>query len=76
MLENELVLKHRVNTNGGQKIVTFVASPVQDSEEELLKAGRTLSRNNIGVDIINVCEESNVPKLDAFISAINRDDNS
>lgn len=72
----QLVLKHRVNTNGGQKLVVFVSSPVTESDEDLLKAGRLLSRNNIGVDIINLCEGGNVPKLENFVRAVNRDDNS
>jgi 26S proteasome regulatory subunit N10 len=49
----------------------FIASPIEDSQQELIKLARKLKKNNISIDIINFGEESvNTSKLEAFMDAI------
>ena len=78
-LENslqQLVLKHRQNKNQKQRIIVFVASPVQEDEASLVKLGKKLKKNNVAVDIVNFGEEeANTKKLEALIEAVNSGDN-
>jgi len=50
----QLALKHRLNKNQKQRIVAFIASPVVESEEALVKLGQKLRKNAINLDIINL----------------------
>jgi len=73
----QLVLKHRQNKNQHQRIVTFIGSPVKESAEDLVKLAKKLKKNNIAVDIVNFGEEAqNIEKLEAFINAVNTNDES
>jgi len=73
----QLALKHRQNKNQHQRVVFFVGSPVEAETEELVRLGKKLKKNNIAVDVINFGEEeSNTEKLEAFVSAVNNNDNS
>ena len=54
----QLALKHRSNKNGGQRIVTFVGSPVEADVKALVQAGKMLKKNNIAVDVIVLGEPS------------------
>jgi len=73
----QLVLKHRQNKNQHQRIVAFVGSPVKESTDELVKLGKKLKKNNIAVDIVNFGEEQqNIEKLEAFVNAVNTNDES
>lgn len=73
----QLVLKHRQNKNQHQRIVAFVGSPVKESVDDLVKLGKKLKKNNIAVDIVNFGEEQqNIEKLEAFVSAVNTNDES
>lgn len=73
----QLALKHRRNKNGGQRIVMFVGSPVEADERKLVKIGKQLKKGNIAVDIISMGEsEENESKLEAFIEAVNKNNNS
>eukprot|EP01135_Chromosphaera_perkinsii_P000450 Nk52_evm4s96 gene=Nk52_evmTU4s96 len=68
----QLALKHRQNKNQRQRIIVFVGSPLLATEQELVKCGKKLKKNNVSVDIINFGEEAeNTIKLEAFISAVN-----
>lgn len=71
----QLVLKHRQNKNQQQRIIIFVASPIQEEEQDLVKLGKKLKKNNVAVDVISFGEDQRA-KLDAFISAVNSGDNS
>lgn len=42
-----LALKHRRNKNGGQRIVVFVGSPVDDDPKILKKVAANLKKNNV-----------------------------
>ncbi|KIS69910.1 putative 26S proteasome regulatory subunit Rpn10 [Mycosarcoma maydis] len=72
-----LALKHRQNKNQRQRVVVFVGSPVEQTEEDLVKLGKKLKKNNIAVDIISFGEDvENEEKLSKFIEAVNSGDNS
>ena len=66
-----LALKHRVNKNQRERIVVFVASEIRDSPEDLFLAARSLRRNNTSVDIVNICNESNLRLLQQFLEIVN-----
>lgn len=71
-----LALKHRQNKNQRQRVVVFVGSPVEQTEEDLVKLGKKLKKNNIAVDIISFGEDvENEEKLSKFIEAVNSGDN-
>lgn len=75
----QLALKHRQNLVQRQRIVVFVSSPVQADVEVLVKLAKKLKKNNVAVDIVHVGDDTNganVEKLDAFIEAVNSNQNS
>jgi len=76
----QLVLKNRQNKNQRQKIIMFVGSPVETKTDEFVKLAKIFKKNNIAVDIINFgaenSENENTEKLEAFIKAVNNNDNS
>lgn len=75
----QLALKRRVTDQGNpnRRIIAFVGSPLKESQDELVKLGLRLKKNNIAVDVVNFGEESvNTQKLDAFINSVVSDDNS
>ena len=72
----QLALKHRKNKNGGQRIVVFVGSPVQEDVSVLQKIGKQLKKNGVAIDIISFGElEENNAKLVEFVNATNSNDN-
>ncbi|KAF9956652.1 Inorganic pyrophosphatase, partial [Mortierella alpina] len=72
----QLALKHRQNKNQRQRIIVFVGSPVEEDEKTLVKLAKKLKKNNIAVDIVNFGEEAeNTTKLEAFVAAVNNNDN-
>ncbi|KAG0039084.1 hypothetical protein BGZ82_009782 [Podila clonocystis] len=73
----QLALKHRQNKNQRQRIIVFVGSPVEEDEKTLVKLAKKLKKNNIAVDVINFGEETeNTTRLEAFVAAVNNNDNS
>ncbi|CAM9664293.1 unnamed protein product [Heterosigma akashiwo] len=73
----QLALKHRRNKHGGQRIIVFVGSPVQDEQRPMVKAAKLLKKNNVACDIVSMGElDENQEKLQAFIEACNSNDNS
>jgi 26S proteasome regulatory subunit N10 len=66
-----LVLKHRQNKNQKQRIIVFVSSPIAENEDELVKLGKKLKKNNVSVDVIDFGGDDNSLKLEAFINAVN-----
>jgi 26S proteasome regulatory subunit N10 len=72
-----LALKHRQNKVQHQRIVAFVASPIEESEKDLERLAKKMKKNNIAVDFINFGEDSlNTAKLERFVSIVNSHDNS
>jgi len=62
---------------GARRIIAFVASPIEDAQEELETLGAKLKKSNIAVDIISFGEERyNSEKLEAFLLSVNSDDKS
>jgi hypothetical protein len=54
----------------------FVGSPVKATEQELVRLGARMKKNQVAVDIVNFGEEAtNKQKLEAFINAVNSSDN-
>jgi 26S proteasome regulatory subunit N10 len=73
----QLALKHRPHKNHPPRIILFVASPIREEEAKLVKLGTQLQKNEVAVDIINFGEEQdNTSKLEAFLKAVNKNDNS
>ena len=67
----QLALKHRENKNQRQRIVVFVGSPLEDTEESLVKLGKKLRKNNVLVDIVTIGDEGmgNDGKMSALVEA-------
>lgn len=75
-LPSQLALKHRQNKSQQQRIVVFVGSPVEASDEELLATGKKLKKNNVALDIISFGEEvTNETKLRKLVESVNSGDN-
>ncbi|KAI0559646.1 von Willebrand factor A-like protein [Gracilaria domingensis] len=73
----QLALKHRQNSLQRQRIVVFVSSPLSAEVEALVKLGKSLKKNSVSVDVINIgLEGENQSKIDAFIDSVNSNDNS
>lgn len=73
----QLALKHRQNKNQQQRIIVFIASPLAESEEDLVRTAKALKKNGVAIDIVNFGEDvKNVAKLEALISSANNNDNS
>lgn len=73
----QLVLKHRQNKNQKSRLIVFVGSPIDSEQQELVNLGKKLKKNNVAVDVVNFGEEDvNVEKLEAFVAAVNSNDNS
>eukprot|EP00802_Teleaulax_amphioxeia_P008497 Tamp_08506.p1 GENE.Tamp_08506~~Tamp_08506.p1 ORF type:complete len:411 (-),score=142.91 Tamp_08506:1086-2273(-) len=72
-----LALKHRQNKHQRQRIIIFVGSPLMEDQKELVKLGKKLKKNDVAVDVINFGETAeNQEKLEAFIGAVNKNENS
>jgi 26S proteasome regulatory subunit N10 len=72
-----LALKHRQNKNQHQRMILFIGSPTQADAAALTKLGQALKKNNVAVDVICFGEvEENREKLEAFVKAVNSNDNS
>lgn len=73
----QLALKHRQNSLQRQRIVVFVSSPIEAPEDRLVRLAKALKKNNVAVDVVNIgLEADNEAKIDAFIAAVNSNDNS
>ena len=67
----QLALKHRENKNLRQRIVVFVGSPLDDTQDNLVKLGKRLRKNNVLVDVVTFGDEGmgNDEKLGALVDA-------
>jgi len=73
----QLALKHRLNKNQRQRIVMFAGSPIAADQAALVKIGKKLKKNNVAVDIVAFGDhDENTEKLEAFLNAVNSNDNS
>lgn len=74
-----IVLKNRAPEQGtpNRRLVIFVGSPIEENKDDLVKLGLRMKKNGVACDVINFGEvHENTAKLEAFISSVNRDDNS
>lgn len=76
----QLALKNRSNKNQRQRVILFVASPIDATVEELVKIGKMYKKNNVALDCINFGAENmsndNTEKLEQLIASVNTSDNS
>lgn len=72
----QLALKHRKNVHQKQRMVIFVASPVEYNNEKMEVLGRLLRKNGIGVDMIGMGNDVDFSKLEMFVQTVNNNDNS
>jgi len=74
-----LALKRRTTDQSQQcarRIISFIGSPIIETQEEIQNLALNLKKNNISIDVVNFCGESdayvgNSTKLDSFINTIN-----
>ncbi|KAH7903158.1 hypothetical protein BJ138DRAFT_1021070, partial [Hygrophoropsis aurantiaca] len=78
----QLALKHRENKNLRQRIIVFVASPLDGpgtEEREMIKLAKKLKKNNVAIDFIafgDGIEEGENSVLKAFVDNASSGDNS
>ena len=78
----QLALKHRENKNLRQRIIVFVASPLEGAgadEKNMVKLAKKLKKNNVAVDIVafgDGIEEGPSSVLRAFVDGASSGDNS
>lgn len=72
----QLALRHRHPTQR-QRIVVYVGSPIEETEDELRKLGGRLKKNGVAIDIIAFGQEGeNSALLSGFVAAANSSDSS
>lgn len=78
----QLALKHRQNKNLRQRIVVFVASPLEGAgadEKSMIRLAKKLKKNNVAVDFVTFgdgIEEGEKNVLRAFVDTANSGENS
>lgn len=81
----QLALKHRENKNLRQRIIVFVASPLDGQaadEKSMVKLAKKLKKNNVAIDVvcygdgIEETTEDNKSVLKAFVDSASSGDNS
>lgn len=67
-----LALKHRLSKNHRQRIVFMICSPLEESENEIIKLAKKLKKEKVNVDVVNFGEdEENLARLAKFIETLN-----
>jgi len=70
-----LALKHRQGKNHRLRIVSFVGSPLKETEKELTKLAKKLKKEKVNVDVVCLGEDNETSeKLSAFINTLNGKD--
>jgi 26S proteasome regulatory subunit N10 len=77
----QLALKHRENKNQRQRIIVFVASPLDQDEKSMVKLAKKLKKNNVAVDVVAFGDgleegEPGTSVLKTFIENVSSGDNS
>ena len=56
-----IALKHRQNKNQKQRLVCFVASPLEGAtEKQLDQIGKVLKKNNVAIDVVSIGDSTGV----------------
>ncbi|KAK3330857.1 putative multiubiquitin chain binding protein [Apodospora peruviana] len=73
-----LALKHRQNKSQRPRIILFICSPIEESEQELIKLAKKMKKNNTSVDFVLLGEitSSNERKLEQFNIEVRTGDGS
>tara|TARA_B100000405_G_C16671149_1_gene405881 strand:- start:396 stop:1133 length:738 start_codon:yes stop_codon:yes gene_type:complete len=71
-----LALKHRSNKNQKMRIVLFIGSPITTDTDQLKQVAKKLKKNNVACDVIDFSGNENHEKLNFFIDAVNKNNNS
>lgn len=67
-----LALKHRQGKNHKMRIVTFVGSPIDTADKDLVKLAKKLKKEKVNVDVIALGEDpSTIEKLSQFVETLN-----
>jgi len=67
-----LALKHRQGKNHKMRIVTFVGSPIDATDKDLVKLAKKLKKEKVNVDVIALGEDpSTTEKLTQFVETLN-----
>merc|ERR1712141_737750 len=70
-----LALKHRQGKNHRLRIISFVGSPLKETEKELVKLAKKLKKEKVNVDVVCMGEDNETTdKLSAFINTLNGKD--
>jgi len=70
----QLVLNHTRNPHQALRIITFIGSPIFDTETELVEIAEILRKNKISLDIISFGEtEVNDSKLELLFKTISKE---
>ena len=73
----QLSLKHRQNKNQKQRIIAFVGSPIEGLEEnDFVKLGKQLRKNDVALDVINFGHPENIPSLTQLVDNCSKGGNS
>jgi len=67
-----LALKHRLGKNHKTRIITFIGSPIEADEKELIKVAKKLKKEKVSVDVVSFGEvDENAEILKKFVETIN-----
>ena len=67
-----LALKHRLGKNHKTRIITFIGSPIDSDEKELIKVAKKLKKEKVSVDVVSFGEvDENAEILKKFVETVN-----
>ena len=67
-----MALKHRLGKNHKTRIITFVGSPIDSDEKELIKVAKKLKKEKVSVDVVSFGEvDENAELLKKFVETVN-----
>ena len=67
-----MALKHRLGKNHKTRIITFVGSPIDTDEKELIKVAKKLKKEKVSVDVVSFGEvDENAELLKKFVETVN-----
>jgi len=67
-----LALKHRLGKNHKTRIITFIGSPIDADEKELVKVAKKLKKEKVSVDVVSFGEvDENAELLKKFVETVN-----